>query len=451
MVYLCFKSHFRHLLMQRFIQKDLLAWAETQNRLSLILQGARQVGKTYLMNWLGKNHFQKSVYFNFDERPELGEFFRLNKDVNRIVESLSLIGNEKIDKDTLIIFDEIQECPEALNSLKYFAEKRPELAIICAGSLLGILLHSGYSFPVGKVSFLHVYPMTFREVIPHWSPTSSAYLNQDLKIDAIPDYFFNDLLDAYKKYLVTGGLPAVINEYNHSKSFQKIDETLQNLILSYIGDFSKHPVTSDIAKITQVFKSMPSQLARENKKFIYKLVRSGARAREYEDAIEWLLKTGLLHRVRLISKPELPLSAYEDPHAFKLYFFDVGILRKMSQLSPIAYTEGNRLLTEFKGAMSENHVLQSLLTQYPGALHYWTSGNTAEVDFILQHDNHVIPIEVKSDKNVQSRSLTLYAQKYSPKLRVRYSLKNLQWKDDLLNIPIFLADYTGELIEKALS
>lgn len=436
--------------MQRFIQKDLLAWSETQNRLPLILQGARQVGKTYLMNWLGKNHFQKSVYFNFDERPELGEFFRLNKDVNRIVESLSLIGNEKIDKDTLIIFDEIQECPEALNSLKYFAEKRPELAIICAGSLLGILLHSGYSFPVGKVSFLQVYPMTFREVLPHWSPISSAYLNQDLKIDAIPDYFFNDLLDAYKKYLVTGGLPAVINEYNHSKSFQKIDETLQNLILSYIGDFSKHPVTSHIAKITQVFESMPSQLARENKKFIYKLVRSGARAREYEDAIEWLLKTGLLHRVRLISKPELPLSAYEDPHAFKLYSFDVGILRKMSQLSPIAYTEGNRLLTEFKGAMSENHVLQSLLTQYPGSLHYWTSGNTAEVDFILQHNNLVIPIEVKSDKNVRSRSLTSYAQKYSPKLRVRYSLKNLQWKDDLLNIPIFLADYTRELIDKAL-
>lgn len=448
---MCFKSHFRYLLMQRFIQKDLLAWAETQNRLPLILQGARQVGKTYLMNWLGKNHFQKSVYFNFDERPELGEFFRLNKDVNRIVESLSLIGNEKIDKETLIIFDEIQECPEALNSLKYFAEKRPELAIICAGSLLGILLHSGYSFPVGKVSFLQVYPMTFREVLPYWSPISSAYLNQDLKIDTIPDYFFNDLLDAYKKYLVTGGLPAVINEYNHSKSFQKIDETLQNLILSYIGDFSKHPVTSDIAKITQVFESMPSQLARENKKFIYKLVRSGARAREYEDAIEWLLKTGLLHRVRLISKPELPLSAYEDPHAFKLYSFDVGILRKMSQLSPIAYTEGNRLLTEFKGAMSENHVLQSLLTQYPGSLHYWTSGNTAEVDFILQHDNLVIPIEVKSDKNVQSRSLTSYAQKYSPKLRVRYSLKNLQWKDDLLNIPIFLSDYTRELIDKALT
>lgn len=434
--------------MQRLIQKDLIAWAEKPNRLPLILQGARQVGKTYLMNWLGETHFEKFVYFNFDERPELGEFFRINKDVNRIVESLSLIGNRMIDANTLIIFDEIQECPEALNALKYFAEKRPELAIICAGSLLGILLHSGYSFPVGKVSFLHVYPMTFREVLPYWNATTAAYLNQDLKIEAIPDYFFNDLLDAYKKYLVTGGLPAVINEYDRSKSFNKIDDRLQNLILSYIGDFSKHPITSDIAKITQVFESVPGQLARENKKFVYSLVRSGARAREYEDAIEWLIKTGLLHRTRLISKPQLPLSAYEDPHAFKLYSFDIGVLRKMSQLSPIAYTEGNRLLTEFKGAMSENYVLQSLLTQYAGPLHYWTSGNLAEVDFILQHENLLIPIEVKSDENVRSRSLTLYAQKYKPEIRIRYSLKNLQWNGGLLNIPIFLADYTKELISK---
>lgn len=436
--------------MIRIIQKDLVAWAENPNRLPLILQGARQVGKTYLMNWLGKTHFEKFVYFNFDERPELSEFFRMNKDVNRIIESLSLIGNEKIDQDTLVIFDEIQECPEALNSLKYFAEKKPELAIICAGSLLGILLHSGYSFPVGKVAFLNVYPMTFREVLPYWNPTAAAYLNRDLKIEMIPDYFFNDLLDAYKKYVVTGGLPAVINEHERSKSFHKIDETLQNLILSYVGDFSKHPITSDIAKITQVFESIPSQLAKENKKFVYSLVRSGARAREYEDAIEWLVKTGLVHRVRLISKPNLPLSAYEDPHAFKLYSFDVGVLRKMSQLSPTAYTEGNRLLTEFKGAISENYVLQSLLTQYTTAVHYWTSGNTAEVDFTLQHENLIIPIEVKSDENIRGRSLTLYTQKYAPEIRIRYSLKNLQWNDGMLNIPIFLADYTKELIANVL-
>lgn len=321
--------------MERLIQKDLIAWADNPSRLPLILQGARQVGKTYLMNWLGKNHFEYSVYFSFDERPELGDFFRMNKDVNRIVESLSLIGNKKIDKNTLLIFDEIQECPEALNSLKYFAENRPELPIICAGSLLGILLHIGYSFPVGKVSFLTVYPMTFREVLPYWNPTTANYLNQNLKTEKIAEYFFNDLADVYKRYLVTGGLPAIINEYERSKSFHKIDETLKNLILSYIGDFSKHPITSDVAKITRVFVSIPSQLARENKKFVYSLVRVGARAREYEDAIEWLVKTGLILRVRLISKPNLPLSAYEDLHAFKLYSFDIGVLRKMAKLSPI--------------------------------------------------------------------------------------------------------------------
>lgn len=446
MVFLNLKSHKSYLTLKRLVQNKLLSWVKSSPRLPLILQGARQVGKTYLMNWLGKNHFEKSVYFNFDERPELGDFFKVNKDIDRIVESLSLIGNTKIDENTLIILDEIQECPEAINALKYFAERRPDLPVICAGSLLGILLHSGYSFPVGKVVFLDIYPMTFREVLPYWNPTAAAYLKQNLKIEEIPDYFYNDLLDAYKRYLVTGGLPAVINEYERSKSFDKIDETLQNLILSYIGDFSKHSVPSDIAKITQVFESIPGQLARENKKFVYSLIRSGARARAYEDAIEWLIKTGLIHRVRLITKPGLPISAYEDPHAFKLYSFDVGILRKMSQLSPTAYIEGNRLLTEFKGSMTENFVLQSLLTQYNVPLHYWTSGNMAEVDFIVQHNNLIIPVEVKSDENIRSRSLTLFAQKYNSKIRIRYSLKNLHYEKGLLNIPLFLADYTREFL-----
>lgn len=436
--------------MKRSFQKKLIQWKDENKRLPLIIQGARQVGKTYLMQWLGEEHFKTYAYFNLDERPEIAEFFTDNKDLDRILESLGLISNVTINADTLLILDEIQECPEALNTLKYFAEKKPEIPIICAGSLLGVLVHKGYSFPVGKVSFLNMYPMTFREILPHWNPTAHRFIQQMKPVQEVPSYFFSDLTDAFKKYLITGGLPAVINVFNDSKKFEDVDAVLQNLILSYIGDFSKHPETSDIAKITQVFESVPSQLAKENKKFVYKLVRKGARARAYEDAIAWLQKTGLIHRVRRITKPHLPLTAYEDAHAFKVYSFDVGLLRKMAKLAPTAYGEGNRLFTEFKGAMAENFILQSLQTQYDETVHYWTSGNQAEVDFVLQHDNYLIPIEVKSDENVRSRSLTLYYQKYNPPIRIRYSLKNLQYRNGLLNIPLFLADYTKDILNELL-
>lgn len=433
--------------MFRTVQKHLVAWKEKPRRQPLIIQGARQVGKTYLMKWLGEAHFEKTAYFNFDERPELREFFEKNKDVEALIETLSLVSNVKIDTLTLVIFDEIQECPQALNTLKYFAEKKPEIPIICAGSLLGILLDSGHSFPVGKVEFVHLYPMTFREVLPNWDEKSAHFLNQVDNAAPIPELFFNDLLDNFKKYLITGGMPAVVREFNQSKTFESCEGVLESLILSYKGDFAKHPVMSDVAKIGQVFDSLPAQLARENKKFVYRLVRSGARARDYEDAIQWLVRSGLVHQIKLASKPALPLLAYTDLSAFKLYSLDVGIIRRMARLSPMAYAEGNRLLTEFKGAIIENNILQSLITQFEDPPAYWTSGNKAEVDFLVQHQNSIIPIEVKSEENVKSRSLTLYHQKYAPPLRIRYSLKNLSYRDGLLNIPHFMADYTIDLIK----
>jgi predicted AAA+ superfamily ATPase len=434
--------------MERALQTALESWKKTSGRLPLIIQGARQVGKTYLMKWFGQHHFDAYAYFNFDERPELNDFFRTNKDVNRILDSLSLISGISMDASTLLIFDEIQECPEALNTLKYFAEKRPEIPIVCAGSLLGITLNSGTSFPVGKVSFFTLHPFTFREILPYWNDNLSGYLNQLNSIAPLPDYFYNDLLDQFKRYLVTGGMPAVLNVFKQENSFEACDSMLQNLILSYQGDFAKHPVMSDVAKIGQVFNSLPAQLARENKKFVYQLVRTGARAREYEDAIQWLIRSGLVHQIKLISKPSIPLSAYDDESAFKLYALDVGIMRKMAKLSPMAYMEGSRLFTEFKGAMIENYVLQSLVTQFEVTPRYWTSGNTAEVDFVIQYQNEIIPIEVKSDENVKSRSLTEFHRKYHPKLRIRYSLKNLSYQDGLLNIPHFMSDYTLELIQK---
>ena len=433
--------------MERALRIALENWKNASGRLPLIIQGARQVGKTYLMKWFGQHHFDKFAYFNFDERPELNDFFTTNKDVNRILDSLSLISGTSIDAHTLLIFDEIQECPEALNTLKYFAEKRPEIPIVCAGSLLGITLNSGTSFPVGKVSFLTLHPFTFREVLPYWNDKLSGYLNQLNSIASIPDYFYNDLLDQFKRYLVTGGMPAVLNVFKRESSFEACDSMLHNLILSYQGDFAKHPVMSDVAKIGQVFNSLPAQLARENKKFVYQLVRTGARAREYEDAIQWLVRSGLVHQVKLISKPSIPLSAYDNDSAFKLYALDVGIMRKMAKLSPMAYMEGSRLFTEFKGAMIENYILQSLVTQFEVTPHYWTSGNTAEVDFVIQYQNQIIPIEVKSDENVKSRSLTVFNDKYQPKLRIRYSMKNLSYRDGLLNIPHFMSDYTVELIK----
>lgn len=432
--------------MERGLQTDLIAWKNKNRRLPLIIRGARQVGKTYLMRWLGENHFQQFTYFNFDERPELKEFFKINKEADRIIRSLELISGKSITENTLIILDEIQECPEALNALKYFAEKRPEIPVICAGSFLGIMLNTGHSFPVGKVEFLTLHPMTFREVLHYRDEKIARTIGQINLTAPLPQLFYNELLDHFKRYLVTGGLPAVVNALQPTGTFQESEQVLENLILAYRGDFAKHPLMSDIAKITQVFDSLPAQLARENKKFVYNLVRSGARAREYEDALQWLVNCGLVHRVHAISKPGLPLSAYEEHGAFKLYAFDTGILRRLSRLNAGVYAEGNRMFTEFKGALTENYILQSLLAQFNDTPFYWTSGNTAEVDFIIQYKNQIIPIEVKSDENIKSRSLTLYHQKFNPALRIRYSLKNTDRQENLLNIPLFLADYTKDII-----
>jgi predicted AAA+ superfamily ATPase len=437
--------------MDRTLQPALLAWKSRERRLPLIIQGARQVGKTYLMRWLGSTQYRQYAYFNFEERPELKEFFEGNKDVERILEMLGLVSGFPIRSDTLVVFDEIQECPQALNALKYFAERRPDIPVICAGSLLGIMLNHGHAFPVGKVEFLTLHPMTFREVLACWDGGLAKVLEDVDGLEPLPQYFFSEAVVQFKKYLVTGGLPAVVDAFNRSGAFEEGEQVLENLIRSYRADFAKHPVMSDVAKISQVFDSLPAQLARENRKFVYQLVRSGARAREYEDAIRWLVDAGLVHRVRRLTKPGLPLPAYLDDSAFKLYAFDVGVLRRLSRLSARAFGEGNRLFTEFKGAMTENYILQSLVAGLEAVPSYWTSGNSAEVDFILSFDDHIIPVEVKSDEHVRSRSLMLYHQTFAPPLRIRYSLRNISFREGLLNLPHFMADHTPRFIRRALS
>ncbi|MEI7597627.1 MAG: AAA family ATPase [Bacteroidota bacterium] len=426
----------------------LIAWKNSPNRKPLILQGARQVGKTWLLKSFGESNFESIAYFNFDGKPELKQFFETTKDPKRIIQNLSLVfGKPIIPEKTLIVFDEIQECNDALNSLKYFCEESPEYCIACAGSLLGVALSRGASFPVGKVDFLAIYPVSFSEFLHHADAKLFDFLDSLESLDSIPDIFFNQLIEKFKMYFISGGMPEAIVQLLDNSNVEQTQIVLQNILNAYFLDFSKNVENKDVHKINYIWASLPSQLARENKKFLYQTVKPGARAREYEDALLWLINAGLANRIYCAKKPSLPLSAYDDLSAFKVYTFDVGLLRRLSHLDPMAIAEGNRLFTEFKGALTENYILQSLLRQFEGLPRYWTSGNMAELDFLVHYQNEIIPIEVKSDENVKSKSMSVYRKEFSPKLGIRYSLRNLKYENGLLNIPLFMADYTRKLIE----
>jgi len=432
---------------RRTIQKKLSIWKKASGRKPLILQGARQVGKTWLLKHFGAAEFDQVAYFNFEEQPDLKQFFQNTKDIRSIVRNLSMVYGKAITpQTTLIIFDEIQECNDALNALKYFYEDAPEYAVAGAGSLLGVTMSRGNSFPVGKVDFLHLHPICFSEFLSVADPNLFAFLESIDKIEPIPDIFFHPLVDRLKTFFISGGMPEAVVALLEKQDTEKTQQILQNILSAYSLDFSKHAENREIPKLNYLWASVPSQLARDNKKFLYQTVRHGARAREYEDALLWLSHAGLVHRVFRVSIPGLPLSAYDDLSAFKLYMVDVGLLRRLSFLDPIAIREGNRLFTEFKGALTENFVLQHLVSHFEVSARYWTSGNKAEVDFLIQMKNDIIPVEVKSDENIRSKSLTIYNELYSPSIRLRYSLRNLKKDEGLLNIPLFMVDYTEKLI-----
>lgn len=436
---------------QRNAIESLEKWKNKKSRKPLILQGARQVGKTWLLKEFGKSRFKDVAVFNFDENPELKQFFESTKDVKRIIDNLSLVHGRTITpENTFIIFDEIQECNAALNTLKYFCENAPEYYIACAGSLLGVAMSRGASFPVGKVDFLTIYPVSFLEFLGAVDSSLYNYLQSINKIEPIPDLFFNQLLDKFKMYYISGGMPEAIVELIESGDIANVQKILQNILNAYALDFSKHAENSDVTKIGYIWQSLPSQLARDNKKFLYQTVKPGARARDYENALQWLVNAGLVYRVNRSIKPALPLSVYDDLSAFKIYSLDVGLLRKLAGLSPSAIAEGNRLLTEFKGALTENYILESLIGQFENVPRYWTSQNRAEVDYILQLDNEIIPIEVKSDENVIGKSLTFYRKEFNPKLSIRYSLKNLKQDGGLINIPLFMADMTDLILKLSM-
>lgn len=433
----------------------LLAWKNSPYRKPLILKGVRQVGKTWILKEFGKLYYKNIAYFNFDENKEYKQFFETTKNVERILQNLMLASGQKIEaENTLIIFDEVQDCPEVINSMKYFCENAPQYHVACAGSLLGITLAKPSSFPVGKVNFMQINPMNFTEfLLANGDENLAKYIKQIDKIEQIPDAFFNPLCEKLKMYYVTGGMPESVLMWTKARDVNAMQETLFEIITAYERDFAKHPSVSEFPKISMIWNSIPSQLARENKKFLYKVVKNGARAREYEDALQWLVSAQLVYKIYRNTAPSLPIAAYDDVSAFKIYLADVGLLRRLSQLAPTAFAEGNRLFTEFKGALTENYVLQALLTQFEVMPRYWSQTNPPyEVDFLIQRENDIFPIEVKSEANINSRSLKKFKELFpnQTKLRIRFSLNNLKLDDDMLNIPLFMADYTDKLIELAL-
>lgn len=441
--------------MERLIMNELLKWKNSPYRKPLILKGVRQVGKTWILKEFGKRYYKNVAYFNFDENSEYRQFFKTTKDVDRILQNLMLASSQKIlPESTFIIFDEVQDCPEVINSMKYFCENAPQYHIACAGSLLGIALAKPSYFPVGKVNFMQINPMTFTEfLLANGDENLAEYMKTVDTLEPIPDAFFNPLYEKLKMYYVTGGMPESVKMWTEARDVDAMQEVLSGIIGAYERDFAKHPNVSEFPKISMIWNSLPSQLSRENKKFIYKVVKEGARAREYEDALQWLVDARLVYKIYRSTAPGLPMSAYDDISAFKIYMVDVGLLRRLAQLSPTAFGEGNRLFTEFKGALTENFVLQTLVTQYEVTPRYWTKTNPPyEVDFLIQRENDIFPVEVKSESNTASRSLKKYKELFSDKvrLRIRFSLNNLKLDDDMLNIPLFMADQTDRLIGLAL-
>ena len=438
----------------REITEKLDQWRMSDERRPLIIQGARQIGKTWMMKKFGDKRYRYTAYFNFEASPELKLEFAKTKDPARLISILALYCNYPIHPgETLIIFDEIQECPDALNSLKYFCEDAPQYHIIAAGSLLGVAIHNQNGFPVGKVDFLHMYPITFKEYLRAVNPLIVDYIDSIDSIRPLPEIISGKLWEAFRQYEICGGMPRAAVASIENKGNEAISKEQEEILTSYYFDFSKHTSATEFPKIAAVWQSLPSQLAKENRKFIYKVVKPGARAREYENAISWLREAGLVYQIFCSSKPGLPLSAFDDLSAFKLYMLDIGLLRSLAKLPPqIFSTPQAPAFSEFKGALTENIVAQALVAQQSQAPRYWTSNGTAEIDFIIQADLSILPIEVKSTTNTAGKSLSVYISKYKPDTALIFSAKPLSITSDkdsatkVINVPLPLIDWLPKLL-----
>ena len=430
--------------MKRDIFKYFKEWKDKPQRKPILLEGARQTGKTWCMETFGKEFFRYYMKFDFDRQPELKSVFQISKEPKRVLKELSLYSDVPLEGgETLIIFDEIQECEEALNSLKYFCEDMPELHIMAAGSLLGVTVKKkGMAVPVGKVDMVKIFPMTFKEFLQASDIKTFEYIESLDKIEHLPEIIMNKLKVEYRRYQVCGGMPEAVKKLIENKGIEEVDKELQDILNLYELDFSKYAEAKEIPRINAIWHSLPTQLSKENRKFIYNVIKSGARSKDYEDALLWLETAGLIYRIFDISKPGLPLSAYKETNAFKVYGLDCGLLRKLANLPASVILDPIASYTEFKGAMAENLVLQNILPQLKGELpYYWMSDGKAEVEFVLQLEKDIIPIEVKAESNINGNSLSVYTKKYDPPFRIRYSMLNLQFNEGLLSCPAPLASW----------
>ena len=415
----------------------------------MIIRGARQVGKTWLMKEFGRMRFAKTAYVNFENNDRAKAIFEMDFDIARMVLALSAeTGVEIKAEDTLLIFDEIQEAPKALTSLKYFYENAPQYCIVAADSLLGVAIHHGTSFPVGKVDFMDLYPLSYTEFLEALGEERFAKLLAagDTEMMRV---FKSKFIERLKEYYFVGGMPEAVLTFVEKKNYQSVREIQKNLLNYYQQDFSKHAQTNLIPRLNLVWNSIPGQLAKENRKYIYGQVREGARAKDFELAIQWLLDCGLIHKVHRVSKPQLPLKAYMELDTFKMFLLDVGLLAAMGDLSEKVILEGSRIFTEFKGALTEQYVLQQLVSELGVTAYYYSTPNSrGEIDFLLQGDTSVIPLEVKAEENLKARSLRAFCEKYNPRFAVRSSMSDFREQDWMTNVPLYdllyLANYLSE-------
>ena len=424
--------------MQRKILQSLQNWKQNPNRKPLIIQGARQVGKTWAMKHFGEQSFEQVAYINFDNNSRMKTLFSGDYDINRLILGLKIESGVDIQAhNTLIIFDEVQEVPQALSSLKYFYENAPEFYIVSAGSLLGVSLHHQVSFPVGKVDFLPLYPMDFHEFLRAMGKQDLVEL-LNLKDWSLISAMKSRYIELLRQYYFVGGMPEAVKVFIETQNFDAVRQVQKNLLMAYEQDFSKHIRDGQtVQKVRSIWHAIPEQLAKENKKFIYANLQKGARSKDYEIALQWLKDSGLVHSVPRIKKPHLPLSAYQD-NAFKLYGLDIGLLSAQSHLDASVLLDGSRIFSEFKGALTEQYVLQQLIANQDNPVFYWaTEKGTAEVDFVVQQKQAVIPIEVKAEENLKAKSLKVYVEQFQPERAFRFSMADYREQDWLVNVPLY--------------
>ena len=431
--------------MYRYAINDLIVWKKSPNHMPLIIKGARQVGKTWLMQEFGKTQYEKVAYISFDRNPRIDTLFKKDFNIKRLIDGLNIeVGFNITPKDTLIIFDEIQENPLALTSLKYFCENAPEYDIVAAGSLLGVAHHRGTGFPVGKVEYLNLYPLSFKEFLLAMNENQILGIidKNDFEMQKV---FKERIIDLLRRYCYVGGMPKAVLSFSQEQDYNLVRKIQRNILSDYEGDFSKHISPEQVERTRLLWNAIPSQLVKENKKCVYGKIKQGARAKDFEIALNWLIDSGLVHKVSRVTEPNMPLKAYEDVSAYKLFLLDVGLLGAMNDLDPRSLLENDKLFNDYNGAITEQYVLQEFKTLGDIPTFYWAN-NRAELDFLIQYQNNIIPVEVKATINLQAKSLKSFRQKFNPNFSIRTSLANFEENNDLLNIPLYDIENVKEII-----